>query len=109
MLSTEGQVFQGVGMSKVASRGKPEFCRVSISTIGAEFSKAMGSVQLAVHKGANSNGCRGNMGEDIKGMSRDDVREVRDYSNAVPGIRSLIERGVNRRCGMRKSGGRIRT
>ena len=30
------------------------------------------------------------MGKDIKGMGRDDVREVRDYSNAVPGIRSLV-------------------
>jgi hypothetical protein len=98
-----------MGMSKVALRGKPEFCRVSISTIGVELSKVMGSVRPAAHKGANSNGFRGNTGEDIKGMSRDNIREVRDYSNAVPGIRSLIGRGVNRWCGMRKSGGRIRT
>ena len=37
-------MFQGVGMSKAALRGKPEFYRVSISTIGVELSKVMGSV-----------------------------------------------------------------
>jgi hypothetical protein len=98
-----------MGMSKVALRGKPELCRVSISAIGLELSKAVSSIWPAVHKGANGNGFRGNTGEDIKGMSRDDVREVRDYSNAVPGIRGLIGGSVNRRCGMRKSRGRVRT
>jgi hypothetical protein len=43
-----------------------------------------------VHKGANGNGFRGNAGKDIKGMSWDNIREVRDHSNAVPGIRSLV-------------------
>jgi hypothetical protein len=42
-------------------------------------------------------------------MSRDDVREVRDYSNAVPGVRSLVGRGVDGRGRMRKSRGRVRT
>jgi hypothetical protein len=42
-------------------------------------------------------------------MSGDNVRKVRDYGNAVPGVRSLIGRSVNRWCGMRKSRGRVRT
>jgi hypothetical protein len=69
----------------------------------------MGSIQLAVHKGAKGNGFGGNAGEDIKGMSRDDIREVRDYSNAVPGIRSLVSRSGSGWRGKRKSRGRVRT
>jgi hypothetical protein len=41
-------------------------------------------------------------------MSRDDVREARDYSNAVPGVRR-VKKGVGiRRRGRRKSRGRFR-
>jgi hypothetical protein len=36
------------------------------------------------------------------------VREVRDYSNAVPGIRGFVTRRVNGWGGMRKSRGRVR-
>jgi hypothetical protein len=32
-----------------------------------------------------------NTGEDIKRMSGDGVGEARDYSNAVPGIRGVIQ------------------
>jgi hypothetical protein len=32
-----------------------------------------------------------NMGEDIKGVSGDNVGEARDHSNAVPSVRSLEE------------------
>jgi hypothetical protein len=95
-------------MSEVAPRGKPKLCRVSVSASRAELSKAVGSVRPRVHKRAKGNGFRGNMGKDIKGVSGDDVREVRDYSNAVPGIGSLVGRGVNGWRGMRKSRGRIR-
>jgi len=96
-------------MSEVAPRGKPELCGVSISVSGAKIGKAVSSIWPAAHKGTESNGLRGNMGKDIKGMSRDDVREVRDYSNAVPGIGSLVGRCVNGQGGMRKSRGRVRT
>jgi len=54
-------------------------------------------------------GFRGNTGENIKGMSGDNVREVRDHGNAVPGIGSLIGRGVNGWGRVRKSRGRVRT
>ena len=50
----------------------------------------------------------GYMGKDIKGMCRNDLREVRDYGNAVTGIGSLVGRCVNGRGGMRKSRGRVR-
>ena len=98
-----------MGVSKMPSRGGPELCGISISASGTEVGKAMSSIWPTVHKGAKGNGFRGNARKDIKGVSGDDVREVRDYSNAVPGIRSLIGQCVNGRSGMRKSGGRIRT
>jgi hypothetical protein len=94
-------------MSEVASRGNPKLCRVSVSALRAELSKAVGSVWPGVYKRAEGNGFRGNAGEDIKGVSRDNIREVRDYSNAVPGIGSLIGRGVNGWHSMRKSRGRV--
>ena len=95
-------------MSKVAPRSKPELCGVSVSTLRAELSKAMSSVWPGAHKRVKGNRFGGNVGKDIKGMSRDNIREVRDYSNAVPGIRSLVGRSVNGQCSMRKSRGRVR-
>ena len=44
----------------------------------------------------------------IKGVSGNNVREVRDHGNAVPGIGSLIGRGVNGWGRVRKSRGRVR-
>ena len=79
----------------MALRGKPKLCGVSISASRVELSKAVGSVQLGAHKGAESDRFGGNVKEDIKGMSGDNVRKVRDHSNAVPGIRSLVRRCVN--------------
>jgi len=95
-------------MSKVPSRGGPKLCGVSISASGTELSEAVSSVWPAVHKGTKSKGFRGNAGQDVKGVSGNDIREVRDYSNAVPGIGSLIGRGVNRWGRVRKSRGRVR-
>jgi len=96
-------------MSEVASRGKPKLYRVSVSASRVELSKAVGSVWPRAHKRAEGNGFRGNMGKDIKGVSRDNVGEVRDYGNAVPGIGSLVDRDVNGWHSMRKSRGRVRT
>jgi hypothetical protein len=52
---------------------------------------------------------RGKIGEDIKRVSGDGIGELGDYSDTVPGIRSLIGRRINRWGGMRKSRGRVRT
>ena len=98
-----------MGVSKVASRGEEELCVVPVSASRTELSKAMGSVWPTAHEGVNGNRFGGNTGEDIKGVSRNDVREVRDYSNAVPGVGSLVGRGVNGWGRVRKSRGRVRT
>jgi hypothetical protein len=96
-------------MSEVASRGEEELCVIPVSASRMELSKAMGSIWPTAHEGAKGNGFGGNTGEDIKGVSGDNIREVRDHGNAVPGIRSLVGRGVNRWGRVRKSRGRIRT
>ena len=98
----------GMSVSKVPSRGEPELCVIPVSVSGVEFSEAMSSVQPGAHKGAKGNWFRGNAWKDIKRVSWDDVREVRDHSNAVPGVRSLVTRGVNGWGSMRKSRGRVR-
>jgi hypothetical protein len=96
-------------MSEVAPRSKPELCGVSISALRIELSKAMSSVWPGAHERAKGNRFRGDAGKDIKGVSGDDVREVRDYRNAVPGIGSLVRGCVNGRGRVRKSRGRVRT
>ena len=91
------------------SRGEPELCGISISASGVELGKAMSSVWLTAHKGAEGDGFRGNVRKDIKVVSGDNIGEVRDYGNAVPGIRGFIGRHVNGQGGMRKGRGRVRT
>jgi hypothetical protein len=97
-----------MSVSKVPSRGKPELCRVSISASGAEVGEAMSSIGPTAHKGVKGDWFRGYTWKDIKRMSWDDVREIGDYSNAVPGVRSLVSRGVIGWGRMRKSRGRVR-
>jgi len=96
-------------MSEMAPRGKPKLCGVSISMSRAELSEVMGSVQPGAHKGVKGNRFRGNAGKDIKGVSGHNIREVRDYGNAVPGVGSLVGRSVNGRRSMKKGRGRVRT
>ena len=102
-------MFQGMGMSEMPVRGKEELCIVSVSSSGNELGKAMGGIRPTTHEGANSNRFGGNAREDIKGMSRNNVREVRDHGNAVPGIGSFVRRGVIGWGRKRKSRGRVRT
>ena len=102
-------MFQGMSMSEMALRGEEEFCVVSVSASRMELSEAVGSVWPTAHEGAKGNGFGGNAREDIKGMSGNNVREVRDDSDAVPGIRSFVRGSVIGRGGMRKSRGRVRT
>jgi len=95
-------------MSKMATRGDPGLSRVTISSSGVELGKAMSSIQPRLHKGAKGNRFGGNVGENIKGMSWNSIGEVRDYSNAVPGIRGIVGRCVSRWGSVRKSRGRFR-
>jgi len=74
-----------------------------------ELAKTMGSIWPGAHKGVKGNRFRGNAGKNIKGVSRNNVREVGDYGNAVPGIGSFVGRSVIGRRSMRKSRGRVRT
>jgi hypothetical protein len=79
-----------MSVSEITTRGDLELSRVAISALGNELSEAVGSIGPGVHKRAKGNGFGGNAGENVKRVSRNDIREVRDYSNAVPGIRSLV-------------------
>jgi len=96
-------------MSKMPSRSEPELCEISIGAARAEFSEAMSSIWLRAYKRVKGNRFRGDAGKDIEGMGGDDVREVRDHGNAVPGIGSLVRRCVNGWGRVRKSRGRVRT
>jgi hypothetical protein len=109
MLSTEGRVLKGMGVSKMPAWGEKELCIFTISPSRDKLGKAMSSIWPAAHEGVKSSRFRGNPREDVKRMSGNNVREVRDHGNAVPGIRSLVRRGVNGQGGMGKSRGRIRT
>jgi hypothetical protein len=109
VLPTEGRVLQGMGVGEVAARGEEELCVVPVSASGTELSEAMGSIWPTTHKRAKGNGFGGNAGKDIKGVGGDNVREVGNHCNAVPGIGSLVGRGVDGRSGVRKSRGRVRT
>ena len=101
-------MLQGIRMGKMASRGKPEFCGIPVSAVRVELGKAVSSIWPAMHEGVKSNRFGGNAREDIEGMSGNNIGEVRDYCNAVPGIGSLVGRGVNGQCRVRKSRGRVR-
>ena len=48
------------------------------------------------------------MREDIKGVSGNGVREVRDNGNTVPGVGGFVGRCINGWGGVRKSRGRVR-
>jgi hypothetical protein len=54
-------------------------------------------------------GFRGKAREDIKRMSRNSVRKVRDDSNSILYIGDLIRGCVNQWGNVRKIGGRVRT
>jgi hypothetical protein len=92
----------------MSSRSEPKLCGISISMSRVQLGEAMSSIQPGAHKRAKGTRFGGNMGKSIKRVSRNDVREVRDHSNAVLSIGSLIRGCVDRGNGMRKSRGRVR-
>jgi hypothetical protein len=79
-----------MGVSKMTAWSNPKLSRVAISVSGVKLSETVSSVGPGAHERVKGNGFRRNTWKDIKGMGWDDVREVRDYSNAVPHIRSLV-------------------
>ena len=74
----------------MAARGNPELSRVTVSASGMELSEAVGSIGPRMHERSKGNGLRGNIGKNVKRVSGNGIREVRDDSNAVLSIRSLI-------------------
>jgi hypothetical protein len=77
-------------MSEMTPRGNPELGRVTVSTSGMELSKVMSSIGPRAHKGVKGKGFGGNVGENIERMSGNGVGKVRDDSNTVSGIWSLV-------------------
>jgi hypothetical protein len=61
-----------------------------------EWGKMVRGIRLRADKGTNGERNRFDAGKDVKGMGRDNVREARDYSNAVPSIRGLEEGSIIR-------------
>jgi hypothetical protein len=66
------------------------------------------SIGLRVKKGLETERFWGKVGQDVKRVSRNGIGEVRDNSEAISGIGSIIRRGVNGQGGVRKSRGRVR-
>jgi hypothetical protein len=77
-------------MSKVALRSKPQFHRIPVCMSRVELGEMMRSIWPGAHKRVKGNRFRGNVGENLKRVSRNDLREVGDYSNAVPSIGSIV-------------------
>jgi hypothetical protein len=102
-------VLKGVSVSKVRARRKLKLGIIVISAEGVKLGKSVRSIRWATHQGSKPKGVWSNMGEVIKGVSRHDVREAGDYSNAVPSVGG-VEEGIGiRQRGRRKSRGRFRT
>jgi hypothetical protein len=79
-----------MSMSEMTPRGNPKFGRIAISISEMELGKAVSRIGPRMHKGVKGKGFGGNMGENIKRMSGNGVGKVRDDSNTVPGIWSLV-------------------
>ena len=75
----------------------------SVSMIGAELSKTVGRIRPRLQEGLEAKWFRGKAIKDIKGMSGNSIRPVRNDGKAVLGIGSLIGRGVYGRESKRKS------
>jgi hypothetical protein len=59
-----------------------------------ELGKVVRGIWPRAQKGCKGERFWSNTRKDIKGMGRDDIREARDHSDAVPGIRYFKEGSV---------------
>jgi hypothetical protein len=101
-------VNKGVFMSLMGLGHELEFCRVVIHPVRAELREVVSRVGPGVKKGLKVERFRSEIGQDIKGMSRDGVREVGDNDKAIPCIGGFIGGCGDGWRGVRKSGGRVR-
>jgi hypothetical protein len=92
--ASKGNVLKGIGIGLVRARYRLELYKITISMKGMELSKAMRSVWPRMYKRVKRERLGGNTGEDIKRVSRNNVREARDYSDAVLGIGGLKEGSI---------------
>jgi hypothetical protein len=108
-LKAEGLMLQAVYVDHMRMSCKMELPIVSVCSIWTELGKAMAIVGPGSHKAFQAEGFRGYMWKDIKGMGRDDVRELGNDSRGrwgcIPGGRGRI----SVRQGGRKSRVRLRT
>jgi hypothetical protein len=105
----KGTMLKGVGMSKVRASCEPKLYIVIIYAVGAKLGKAVGNIRGRAHQGADGERFRLKAEEVIKEMGRNNVGELGDHSNAVPGV-NRVKEGI--RIGQergRKSRGRFRT
>ena len=89
-------MLKSMSVGKVRVRHEPKHYRITIGMKGVKYSKAMRDIRQGMQQGSKSKRFGSNTGKDVKGMSGDDFRKARDYSNAVPGIRGVKEGSVIR-------------
>ena len=99
---------KGMLMSLIRLGCELEFCRIVIYLVRMELREAVSRVGPEVKERLEVEWFGRKMGEDIKGMSRNSIGEVRDNSEAVPHFRGFIGRCIGRWGGVRKSGGGVR-
>ena len=72
-------------------RCKAKLGIIAVNAKGSELGKAVRGIGRGAKQETKTEGFWFNTGEDVKGMGGDNVREARDYGNAVPSVRSLEE------------------
>jgi hypothetical protein len=107
--TAEGLVLKVMSVSEMGARREPKLIGIVIGAVGMEVHEAVGSKRGSSQERAKGEGFRLNARENVKRMGRDDVRERRDYCDAVPGIGGFKEGLGIGRGGGRKSRGRFRT
>jgi hypothetical protein len=101
-------MLKAMRMGHMGAGCQAELHIIGICTVWAKGGKAMRIVGPRSHKATKEKGFRGNVQKDIKGVSRNNVGELRYNSwgrwGCIPSLRGGISAGRRRR----KSRGRVR-
>jgi hypothetical protein len=84
-------MLKSMSVHLMRARHKLKLCINTISTEGMELSKTMRGIRRGMQERSEGKGFWFKTRKDVKGVGRDDIREVRDYSDGVPGIGGLKE------------------
>jgi len=76
MLKTEGLMLESMGVGYVGTGCEVEGCVITIDMVGVKGGKAICGIGLRPHKAGEAKGFRGEIGNIIKGVGRDNVREL---------------------------------